>query len=125
MIEDILLNEFSAEWKRLMPVLLITYDSGNMDVYCQNGDHHVVAMKKARKILAGKNIRVEHKPHFTGQSGSYYHAFRIVSFKKKIRTHNCMGTNIEFGVGDVDPETNKIFCEQCGKWIDIVFEDVK
>lgn len=69
--EEILFSEYSDGWNRNMPVTLITYDDGKMDVHCQTGDHHIKAIDKARAILWKKGLAVG-PDEAVGGSGIYY-----------------------------------------------------
>jgi len=69
--ENILLEYWSDDWNRYMPVSIIKYDDGTMDLHCQDGDHHIKAVKEAKKILHQQNYKVK-KCVVIGQSGLYY-----------------------------------------------------
>jgi hypothetical protein len=49
--ETILFKVYSPRWEKYMPVTLIHYDNGSVDIHCQTGDHHEAAMNRARRVL--------------------------------------------------------------------------
>jgi len=69
--EEKLFSIWSNGWDREMPVLLITYDGGSMDLHCQTGDHHDKALLRAKKELSKRNLKISGE-EMIGGSGVYY-----------------------------------------------------
>ena len=73
MKEEILFRAISKQAKRDWPVLLITYDNGSMDLHCQTGDHHVSAIRQAKRILGDRGLAVARTRGIgLAASGVYY-----------------------------------------------------
>jgi len=69
--EEILFYEPSESWGHPMPVTLLYWHTGDIDLHCQTGDHHTWAIEKAKRILERRNLVVE-APAFLGPTGMYY-----------------------------------------------------
>jgi len=55
-----------------LPITLITYPKGSMDVHCQTGDKHNYMIGKARSILKKRGLSISKNWEFIGGTGAYY-----------------------------------------------------
>jgi hypothetical protein len=75
--EYLVLEKYSKAWNKDMPVLLIKYPHGEMDIHCQTGDHHVAAIDEARVILTEKGLKISDYYEMIAPSGMYYKVTKI------------------------------------------------
>ena len=81
MKETIILKTYSEDWGKEIPVTLIEYDNGTIDIHCQSGDHHDDAIEYAKKILKEQGMKVG-KLEFVGPTGIYYPVTKIKSCRR-------------------------------------------
>lgn len=72
MTEEILLRRYDAAWQKEMPVTLVHYKRGGMDLHCQTGRHHEAAILDACAILAARGLAVDFTRMQVYGSGVYY-----------------------------------------------------
>ena len=73
MQETILFYVYSKGWERDMPVTLVEYDNGGIDLVIQTGDHHSIALEMAKPVLEKLGMRIVSKDStFIGPDGAYY-----------------------------------------------------
>jgi len=70
-IEEILVYEMDKGWGKRMPVKLITYGGGVMDIHRQTGDQFEEHIRMADKILAERGLTRVIGEWFIGPSGAY------------------------------------------------------
>ena len=74
--ERILLKYYSDDWGKYMPLKIIKYKCGKLDLHCQSGDHHRKAIKVASVILKTLNLKVS--KHFEGYPTGLYYALETI-----------------------------------------------
>ncbi len=76
--EEVLFKTYSKGWNKYMPSTLIRYDSGNIDYHCQTGDHHMKALKRAKRYLRRRGLCIVNEEYdFIGMTGAYYTVMRV------------------------------------------------
>ena len=74
--EEILFSFWDDDWDDYMPVTLLTYSSGGVDLHCQTGKFHEYAINVARSLLKQRGLEVC-KLEFIGGTGAYYPVKKI------------------------------------------------
>ena len=71
--EKVIWKEYSESGDRLMPVTLIRYQNGSIDLHCQTGDHHTKAIAKAEEILRRSGFKIKDVNDYeVYPTGAYY-----------------------------------------------------
>lgn len=70
--DTVLFSMWSEGWGRFMPVTLVDYGDGELDLHCQTGDHHSRALELAKVQLARLGLRVREDGWLMAASGIYY-----------------------------------------------------
>jgi hypothetical protein len=75
--EEVIYEGFDTGWDSPLPITLISYKSGKMDLHRQTGTQFMEHMRKAAKILARRNLFVDLdvEPDIRS-SGAYYDVSR-------------------------------------------------
>lgn len=70
--EEVLFTMFDTGWEEDLPVTLITYSDGSMDLHSQTGPDFRARMEKAVEILKSRGLTLKtDSPEFIGGSGAY------------------------------------------------------
>lgn len=70
--EEVILNNIDSGWKSKLPVKLITYPDGSIDIHRQTGPDFDKDMELASKILEKRGLRIDKsKGMFIGPTGAY------------------------------------------------------
>lgn len=70
--EEIIYKAYDNSWRRDMPIKLITYKNGSMDIHRQTGSEFEAHMKEAEKILNKRGLEIKkHEPGLIGPTGWY------------------------------------------------------
>lgn len=69
--EEVIAEVQSGSWRCNMPVTLITWCSGKMNLHCQTGDHHPKALEVAKAILETRGLELG-SALVIGGTGIYY-----------------------------------------------------
>jgi len=70
--EEILLEMFDSGWGRPMPVRLITYKDGTMDIHSQTGPDFEARINAAEKLLILRGLVLETNDEWMyGSTGAY------------------------------------------------------
>lgn len=74
--DAVLFSDMDRGWGRPMPVRLITYVDGTMDVHRQTGPDFDAALTKARFLLSARGMSIG-APEAIGSSGVYCPVTRV------------------------------------------------
>lgn len=71
--EEVIFEGFDEGWQRVLPVRLLTYGDGSMDIHRQTGSQFEEHIKQAEKILFQRGLVIDPKEkHWTiGSTGAY------------------------------------------------------
>ena len=72
MLEEVIFTAIDSGWNQELPITLITYDEGNMDIHRQTGTDFDKHMAEAEKILIARGLEINKMDFSVGSTGAYY-----------------------------------------------------
>ena len=70
--EEVIFTGFDSGWDRALPITLIIYKNGSMDIHRQTGSNFHEHMAEAEKILAQRGLKIDKtESGGIGMSGFY------------------------------------------------------
>lgn len=73
--EEVIFEGFDKSWRRNLPVRLLTYGDGQIDLHRQSGSEFHAHMEEARRILAARGL-VASEPEVIASTGIYMRVSR-------------------------------------------------
>jgi hypothetical protein len=76
--EEILFEGYDSGWDETLPVTLITYKDGSMDIHRQSGSHFNEHIKESEKVLEQRGLKIDPNDSWAaGASGIYRRVVRV------------------------------------------------
>ncbi len=76
--EEVIYSAKDESWDSELPVKLITYKGGGMDIHRQSGSQFSEAILNAEEILAKRGLRIDHADKWMwGSTGGYKRVVKI------------------------------------------------
>lgn len=76
--EEVILEEHDEGWGKPMPVRLLVYSDGKMDIHRQTGPQFKVHIQKANEILQKRGLKINEKDEWmVGCTGAYREVVKL------------------------------------------------